>query len=303
MNFFWVIFSVVFIAGSVGIYVAAPVAGPRVVAYFRSEVPSAGDALPAVPAGAGNAQDEAPEPVAPAAEVALRTLDDGEVSPALEGVFLARASEQPGWGVTSHKTPCYKADGAYAGTVEGGLLFDCAGSYTSSKGSMVECRFLKDEGAGDAVFIGRKDALFFTESHRKLSKARIRAMADYYTLNGKIEVRRAELLEKGAGQNPYFAAARAAHEAFQKNIQEAKRLEQSRDTLTGTKRMALEDQLRELKLKEVALKKTFEEKQDAFLAWKTAHADELPKPEDDADIQAWTREKKRLAAALPGLAY
>ena len=297
MKIFWMIFFATFIVGSMAIYAYAPKAAPRVLAFFHAEGSPAEDPMVShVPV-----KVEA-EPVRPAPEP-LKTLDDDDVSPALEGIFPARSNEQPGWGITSHRVSYYKADGSYAGTVEGGVIFDCTKTVTSSKGTMIECRFLQEGMTDDPFLIGRKDAQFFTASHQKMSKSRTQALKDYYALNGKIEVRRTELLEKGAEQNPHFIAARVAHEAFQKNIQEAKRLEQMRDTLSDSKRVALEDKLRELKLKEVTLKKNFEEKQDKFVAWKKAHAAELPKPEDDTTIQEWAREKKRLAAALPGLAY
>lgn len=301
MKNFWVIYFVTFVVGSAVVYVVAPKVGPAVAACFRAGEPSSGVEGAIVPGPAENA----PPAAAPArpADVPLKTLDEDDMSPALAGVFLARASEPPAWGVTSHKISYYKADGSYVGTVEGGVLFDCANTITSSKGSMIECRFLQ-EGMPDAQFlIGRKDAVFFIGSHKRLSKARVRALKDYYALNGKVEARKAELLEKGASQNPHFAAARVAHEAYQKNIQEAARLEQMRSKLADEKRMELEEQLRELKLKEIRLKKAFEEAQDKFTAWKKDHAADLPQPENDADIQAWTQEKKRLAAALPGLAF
>ena len=88
------IFAVVFVAGSVVVYVAAPVVGPRVVAHFRVESPLVEEASPS---DSVEVQDAARS----AAPVTVKTLDDEEVSPALEGVFLARASEQPGWGITS----------------------------------------------------------------------------------------------------------------------------------------------------------------------------------------------------------
>jgi acetyl/propionyl-CoA carboxylase alpha subunit len=233
----------------------------------------------------------------------MKTPEDDDMSPVLEGIYPAQSNEQPGWGVTSRKIPYYKADGTYVGTVEGGILFDCGKTHTSSRGAMIECTFLQEGIPHDTFFIGRKDAQFFTASYQKLSKSRTQALKGYYALSGKIEARRLELLEKGANQNPHFASARVAHDTFQKHIQDAKQLELQRDKLEGTRRMELEDKLREMKMKESALKKTFEEAQDKFTAWKKTHADSLPQPENDKDIQEWTREKKRLAAALPGLAF
>jgi len=300
MKFFWKVFVVTSVVGSVVIYVAAPLVGPRLMVYFRgAESPVAKETVTAQDVNEQTVAPIQPAPVTPP----KAHQDEGDVSPALEGVYPAKSNEPPGWGVTSHKVSYYKADGSYAGTVEGGVLFDCIKTVTSSKGAMVACRFLQ-EGMPDELFlIGRKDAQFFTATHQKLSKSRIQALKDYYALNGKIEARRAEILERGAQRNPYFADARATHEAFQKHIQEAKRLEQMRDKLTDTKRMELEDQLREMKLKEVTLKKTFEETQEKYVSWKKAHAADLPDPENDADIKKWKQEKKRLADALPGLAY
>jgi len=300
MKFFWKIFVVTSVVGSVVIYVAAPMVGPWLMAHFRGGEPPFEEE-------AAESQDMsvptvAPEPLRPAI-TPPKTPEADDTSPALEGVYPAKSNEQPGWGVTSHRVSYYKADGSYAGTVEGGVLFDCIKTITSSKGAMVECRFLQEGMANEPFLIGRKEAQFFTASHRKLSKSRIQALKDYYALNGKIEVRRADILEENAKRNPHFAAARAAYEAFQKNVQEAKQLEQMRDKLTDAKRMELEDKLRELKLREGGLKKTLDEANEKFAAWKKAHAEELPDPKDDPDIKRWTQEKRRLADALPGLAH
>ena len=289
MNIFWMIFFGTFVVGSVFIYAFAPKVGPGLVARFRAEPLTHAEYQLEAVSDANTPQPEQP----------LRTLEHEEVSPALEGIFLAKANEQPGWGITSHRISYYKADGSYEGTVEGGILFDCVNTVTSSKGSMIECRFL-EEGTGDLFLIGRRDAMFYTGTHKRLLRSKIQALKDYYALNGKIETRKTELLEK---RSPHFTAARAAYEAFLKNVQEAKQLEQTRDKLTGVKRMELEDKLRELKLKEVGLKKTLDEANDKFAEWKKTHAADLPKPEDDTNIQEWMREKQRLAAALPGLAY
>jgi len=300
MKNFWMIFNVTAVVGSVGIYIAAPMAGPHVMAFFRMEAPPVAE--PLLEAVSAGGTDEPPAPVRSPAD-APAASDERDSSPSLLEIYPARSNEQPGWGVTSHKIPYYKADGSNAGMVEGGVLFDCGKMSTSSKGVVIECRFLQEGMPGGTFFIGRKDAQFFTSTHQKLSKSRLQALKSYYALNGKIEARRAEILEQGANQNPYFASARAAHEAYQKHIQDAQQLEQMRDKLEGTKRMDLEDKLRAMKMNEGALTKTFKETQDKFTEWKKAHADSVPKPEDDTNIQEWTREKKRLAAALPGLAY
>ena len=298
MKFFWKIFVVAFVVGSVGIYVAAPRVGPRLMGYFRGAEPLVEEEAFVVAVQELNTPAVTPTPVAPP-----KAPDEGDVSPALEGVYPAKSNELPGWGVTSHRVSYYKADGSYAGTVEGGVLFDCVKTITSSKGAMVECRFLQEGMPEGSFLIGRKEAKFFTATHRKLSKARVQALKDYYALNGKIEVRRADILEENAKRNPHFAAARAAYEAFQKSVQEAKQLEQMRDKLTDAKRMELEDKLRELKLREGGLKKTLDEANEKFAAWKKAHAEDLPDPKDDPDIKRWTQEKRRLADALPGLVY
>ena len=296
------IFFVTFVVGSVVIYMVAPVAGPWMMACFRKGGPPPEDA------GDGIETKVAPiesfVPPAPPADVPQKPPEDEDTPPALAGVFPTKSNEQPGWGVTSRRVSYYTLNGTYVGTLDGGILFDCEGTITSEgKGTMVKCRFLHAGMPDDLFLIGRKNAQFFTSTHRKLLKAKIQALKDYYALSANIEARKAELLESGAQRNPYFAEARAAYEAFQKSVQNAKQLEQMRDKLTDAKRMELEDQLRELKLKEVEVKKTMDEANEKFAAWKKAHAAELPQPEDDANIQEWTREKRRLAAALPGLAF
>jgi hypothetical protein len=228
--------------------------------------------------------------------------DESFVSPALEGIYYARASEHPGWGITFQKTVCYNEKGNNLGTIEGGELLNCLkGKLTSSKGDLLECQPHSTTNA--PLFIARKDAHFFTGDYTKLASKQIQMLTTYYQLNGKIVERRKKLLDDSANMNPFFQSTKTAYAALTKNIEEAKELQQKLGAATDSKKMALDEQLRALKVKETSLKLAFDEAQNKFKEWKARHAAQLPNADTDPTIRTWVAEKQKLVSSLPGLAF
>jgi hypothetical protein len=241
-------------------------------------------------------------PKAPPKKQEVLPEDDSFVSPALEGIYYARASEHPGWGVTHQKTSFYNEKGVYRGTLDSGEILTCLkGKVVSSKGDLLECQLRNSTNA--PLHIARKDVHCFTGDYNKLAAKQIQMLSAYYQLNGKIAERRRKLLEDGAALNPHFQASKTAYQALISNIEEAKLLQQQLATATDSKKMALDESLRALKVKETGLKKAFEEIQKSFVEWKAKHASQLPNPETDPVIKKWNAEKQNMVSALPGLAF
>jgi hypothetical protein len=306
MKKIWMPFVLILISGTVAIYYCAPLCSktlmPFVPNWMKPHAPTVASTtfITNTAVVTGLPKESPQKPSQKKKEVLPE--DDSFVSPALEGIFYARSSELPGWGVTHQKTPYYNDKGSHLGAIESGEILNCVkGKIISSKGELLECQLRKSTNT--VLFVARKDAHFFTGDYNKLAPKQIQMLASYYQFNGKIAERRRKLLEDGATLNPHFQASRAAYQALIKNIEEAKLLQQQQATATDSKKMALDEALRALKIKEVGLRKTFDELQRNFIEWKTQHASQLSNPETDPTLKTWIAEKQKLLEGLPGLAF
>jgi hypothetical protein len=308
MKLFWIPFIIIFTSGSVALYHYAPMCSATVVPlvpnWMKPQDPTLASTTLITNRVVGTIIPKDPAHKPPPKKKQVLPEDESFVSPALEGVFYARASEHPGWGITYQKTTYYNSKGAYQGLIAGGTLLNCLKEkLTSSKGELLECQPDSAIKTNSPIFIARKDAHFFTGDYNKLVVKQLEMLKDYYLLNGKISDRRKKLMEDGATLNPHFLASRAAYVALTENIEEASALQKKLATATDSKKMALDEALRALKIKETKLKATFEEEQKKFVEWKKAHANEIPNPDMDSMIKTWDAEKKKMIAALPGLAF
>jgi hypothetical protein len=308
MKKFWLLYLLLFISGSMAIYLKAPLVSeavmPYVPAFLKPQDTSLGTTTYVTNVVKGTVVPrDVPTQKRPPTQTVV-SEDDGFVSPALEGIYFARSTEHPTWGVTYQKTSVYSDKGSYRGLLDGGHIFTVGnGKLTSSKGDLLECTPISGTFTNGALLLARKDAHFFTGDYTKLAKKQIEMLSTYYQLNTKLIDRRKKILEEAASRNPYFQSSRTAYLALNKNIDEAKALQQKAAKATDSAKTLLDEQLRALKMKEVPLKATFEAEQKKFVEWKTAHARELPNPDTDTQMKSWKEEKSKLISALPGLAF
>ncbi len=303
MKFFWPIFLSSLVVGTVGMYMAAPFARPYVSGLFGSEK--------AEPMAAETGTHEqirtftethvpAPQPAATAAQTTAAADDD--TPPALVGVYPVGRGDRPGWGVTHQRATYYKPDGSRLGSVAGGVLFDFKESRQTSKGVMIEGLFFQNGATNGPYLVSRKDVHLFTASHEKMSARQLDALRAYYALSGKIGMRKTELLQASAAKNPHFTAYNEAYRVFTAHIAKGKELLAQRDKATELDRARLDDRLREMKVAETKIKADYEALHLKFREWKTQHAVELAKPENDPDVMRWTQEMAALRKIIPGLA-
>jgi chromosome segregation ATPase len=232
----------------------------------------------------------------------VQAEDTDDLPPALNGIYLARQGEKPGWGITHQRAAIYTLDGTHQGYLPGGTLVEYHTKRTSSKGAMAECSTLTPPAP--PLLISFNDLRLFTASHQKLSTRQLDALRAYYELNSKIVLRKNELLLASGSQNPYFNDYQAAYKKLMAHIDHAKDLTVQRDTATSSAtKIQLSDQLRSMKMDENSLRTAYDKLHQQFRAWKQAHEDTMPKAENDQQIRAWAEEMKNLRTRVPGLAY
>jgi hypothetical protein len=305
MKFFWPIYLLTAVASTAVVYVAAPLARPQA----KPAVDKPGAASPATQESAPPAETElrtvAPLPPAttePGAATASADEDAYDFAPAVLGISLATRHDKPAWGISAQRTTTYGLDGSRLGHVPGGTLLEYRAARVASIGNMVECVLLENDKPSAPCLVGKKDVQLFTGSYAKLSAKRRTALQAYYALNGKISQRKIELLQAAASKNPYFAEYNQAYKKYMAHIEAAKVLNTKRDKATELDKSRIEDQLREMKVAETALRQEYDAIHTKFRAWKDQHSGELAKAENDPDVQKWRQEMDVFRSSIPGLA-
>ncbi|MDD2598501.1 MAG: hypothetical protein PHO37_04670 [Kiritimatiellae bacterium] len=308
MKKFWMIYGLVAIAGSVGIYFTAPLARPLMERFVKQEEEKTvvTNAFQAVGEPFGNdvAKPERQPSVKPGVPpVTVVEANDIGDPPALMGIFRASGREKPSWGVVQTKTNLYAEDGKRLGEVPAGVVVYYKEARVSSKGTMAWCTLLlkgKEEGA---FLIKRSDLVLFTGDYEKLTARQRATVEDYYKTKGELDDRKKELMHQLAIRNPYYTQYKTAYEVYMAHIDKAKTLTAKRDAAEGLIRSSLDDQLRRMKAEGTALQKTYDEVHLKYKGWKEANAASLPDPAKDQKINEYRSEMQRLAKLIPGLAY
>lgn len=328
---FWKVYVSVAVIGTVAIYYFAPLARPWLASHIKTKVfaspfnkqprpalvlKTVASRSPRLPTDVIKPSVLAIEsitsnvPVQPIAitvpaNIPSKTNGENDLPPALNGIYLTRSGEMPGWGITHQRATIYTLDGDNKGYVSGGTLIDYRATRTSSKGEMVECLTLGEQGQTTApVLISIKELYLFTASYSKLSARQLSALKSFYALNEKIVLRKNEMLLEAGAKNPHFNSYQIAYKKLMAQIDNAKVLITQRDNAKSSlEKMRFEDTLRTMKMDEGRLRSDYDKAHLAFLTWKQAHAQEMPKPENDPKVRAWAQEMNTLRILVPGLAY
>ena len=312
MRFFWPIYILSAMVGTTAVYLIAPVARPFIPEFLKMNGPG--------PQGQGRSAQSAPERSAASAQavpaartdqpagadvpykpVEIATVE--ELPPALNGIYLAQRGEKPGWGITHQRTVYYTLVGSRAGEVDGGVILEFRGTRTSSKGGMIECVLYENGRPSAPLLVSAGEVFLFTGHFDKLSDRQRADLQAYYVLSGKIAQRKRELLQVSAEKNPFFVSYQAAYKTLMTHVGQGKELTVKRERATELERMRIEDQLREMKMKEGQLRAAYDAEHLKFRTWKQQHANELAKPEEDSLVKQWMQQKAEIIPRIPGLAY
>jgi len=311
MKFFWPLYVSCFFIGTTGVYFAAPLARPHVATFLGKKT-----ATPQSPSHLEGLAEAISDPAAtlqPTTEIPPQSQpatppdpppsepDDSDPPPGVHDIFVVSYGHKPEWGISIQQTSYYKLDGARLGTVSGGTFFTYKETRPSSKGAMVACKFLSGTATNLFYLIGKKDVCLFTGSPADLSPRQRTALRAYYELNGKIIQRKNELLLTSSQKNPHFPEYKDAYTAYMSHIEKGKDLLMQRDRATNAERARLELQLGEMKMSEARLKTAYDAAHQKFRIWKNQHASQVDNPENDPNVQKWTREKAPFHAIVPSL--
>jgi uncharacterized protein (DUF1697 family) len=217
--------------------------------------------------------------------------------------LVSRGDAVPAWGIVRQQASRYTPEGVRDGTVEAGTFVDCQKVVGSSKGPMAVCLLEPADGTTVARrLINTKDLHLFTGTFRILARGQQQALRTYYELDGRIMLRKNELLQASAAKNPHFSAYQAAYRELTAHIRKSRDEVFRRDhAVGGADRVQAQERLFAARMEERRLRTVLEEAGKRFTTWRGEHTGELALPEHDEEITDLTRLKKTLSSMLPGL--
>lgn len=206
-----------------------------------------------------------------------------------------------GWGFIKETSPYYAPDGKNLGTLPGGTLFKYDGVKTSSKNAVLVSTIKRGETWAGPYLLDCTDIAGYEGDPDTLNPALVKNLETYFTLNGKVAARKAELEDEAASANPHRETARQTQQAYQATIQQGAELEKQMNAQTGTKREKTMDALRSLKYEQAQLKTKADQAAADYKAWKTKNPAASAKFAADPQLRALTQEREAARAPVASL--
>ena len=186
-----------------------------------------------------------------------------------------------GWGFVLKTSPCYSPQGKNLGTLPGGTPFKYTAVKTSSKNAMLVSTVKRGETWEGPYLLDCTDIAAYEGAPDALDPQTLQNLAAYFTINGKIADREAELAQKNLAANPHYESAKKAQQAYQDSIAKAAEMEKQMLALTGARKAKADDALRAFKYEQIHIKAKADQEAAAYKAWKDAHpADPSKRPAD-----------------------
>ncbi|MDR2848962.1 MAG: hypothetical protein LBW77_00205 [Verrucomicrobiota bacterium] len=213
-------------------------------------------------------------------------------APAETATRVSFLGPSTGWGFIKETSSYYAPDGRRLGTLPGGTLFKYDSVKSSSKNTMLVSTVKRGEAWEGPVLLDCTDIAGYEGSPDTISPELLGQLAAYFTLNGKVDDRKAELSKAALAANPNHDAAEQAQKAYQASIVKATDLEAQMNAATGTRREKLMDELRSLKYEQSQLKAKAAQAAAASKTWEDANAPAPAKLAADPQLQALLKERE-----------
>ena len=233
---------------------------------------------------------EAEQPVSPATAPKQESVDDTLT----KVTFLG---PKTGWGFVKETSPHYAPDGKNLGMLPAGTIFKYSDVKTSSRNTVLVSTIKRGERWEGPFLLDCTDIAGYEGDPDTLNPTLVKNLETYFTLTGKIKLRKAELEEEASSANPHRATAQQTQQAYQASIKQASEMEQKMNAQTGMQREKTMDALRSLKYEQAQLKTKADKAATDYNAWKTANPANAAKLAADPQLQAM--EKEREAARAP----
>lgn len=198
-----------------------------------------------------------------------------------------------GWGIVSQASSFYSGDGHNQGRLPAGTLVAYSGVKTSTESFVLVSKIQRQTKTWEGPFlIEAPDVVLFSGALEEMPAQLIADLRAYYTLQGRIAERKAELEEKAQSRNPYFECAKRSQANYAGSVEKASVLEKQANALKGPAKIKILDELRSLKYEQARLKMQADKEALSYKAWKEQHPISPTLFTKDAELQALLAQRK-----------
>ena len=219
----------------------------------------------------------------------------------------AALNNDPGynWGIVATNSFFYDEGMNVAGILAGGTVVERKSSQLLEKGNLATCYYLSDrQWKAETVNLYESDLVLFEVPYEKALKTDRDLLVDYCKLLGRLGELKGIAYKEALRRNPYLEEFKAVSAEYKDFVQKARQANEEYKSASGSKRMALMDQLRKFKADEADLSRRYEDVKKKYDAWKDENLvpERIPKT---IDIQLIENKLTNMRAAVqeivPGL--
>ena len=219
----------------------------------------------------------------------------------------AALNKDPGynWGIVVTNSFFYDADMNVAGILAGGTVVERKSSQLMEKGNLATCYYLiGQQWKDETVNLYESDLVLFEVPYEKALKKDRDLLVEYCKLLGRQVELKGIAYKEALRRNPYLEEFKAVSAEYKDFAKKARQANEEYKSASGSKRMALMDQLRKFKADEADLSRRYEDVKKKYDAWKDENLvpERIPKT---IDIQLIENKLTNMRAAVqeivPGL--
>ena len=220
------------------------------------------------------------------------------VATVMRTTFLGPKS---GWGIVKATSPYYAPDGKRQGTLPGGTVFTYNDVKSSSRNDVLVCTVRRDTGQEGPYLIDCTDIAGYEGDPATLDPELVKNLSRYFTVNGRLEDRRATLEREARAKNPHAESVQQTSQEYQASIKKATEMEREMNSLTGTRRAKALDALRSLKYEQAAIKIRADQAAAASKEWEEKHPFDPTTIDADPEIRALRAEREEARKPVANL--
>lgn len=233
----------------------------------------------------------------------VSTLPKKQEQPVATITRVTFLGPKSGWGIVKARSPYYAPDGKRLGTLSGGTVFTYNDVKSSSRNDMLVCTVQREMEKDGPYLIDCTDIAGFEGDPATLDPEMVQNLSRYFTVNGRLEERRAMLERDAKAKNPHAELVQQTSQEYQASIKKATEMEREMNNLTGARRSKALDTLRSLKYEQAAIKKRADQAAATAKEWEAKNKLDPAVIDADPEIRALRAEleeaRKPVANLIP----
>lgn len=233
----------------------------------------------------------------------VSTLPKKQEQPVATITRVTFLGPKSGWGIVKARSPYYAPDGKRLGTLSGGTVFTYNDVKSSSRNDMLVCTVQREMEKDGPYLIDCTDIAGFEGDPATLDPEMVQNLSRYFTVNGRLEERRAMLERDAKAKNPHAELVQQTSQEYQASIKKATEMEREANSLTGSRRSKALDALRSLKYEQAAIKTRADKAAAASKEWEAKNKLDPAVIDADPEIRALRAEleeaRKPVANLIP----